>query len=87
MKISVFVTTLALGLTLAAESHANDINSSWSIQSLQSQAMSQTIKRAKMQRYTARIRHRTRQKTGPEFGPDHDDRPIGVNTGKDSPNP
>lgn len=55
MKFKTFAVTLVLGLTLTTASLANDINSSWSVRTLQGQAMSSMVKQAKMKKYAGFI--------------------------------
>lgn len=55
------VLVLITGLSLANSGYANDINSSWSVGTLRGQAMTEMIKRAKMQKYTADTRQKTRE--------------------------
>ena len=52
MNIKIMLSTLIFGLALTTTSDANDINLSWSVRTLQGQALTQTIKQAKFKKYT-----------------------------------
>lgn len=52
MKLKTLLTTIVLGLSVSTASYANDINLSWSMRALQGQALTQTIKQAKLKKYS-----------------------------------
>ena len=52
MKIRILLTTLVLGMTLSNLSHANDINMSWSVNTLKSQALTHIVKKAQLKKFS-----------------------------------
>ena len=51
MKLKTLLTTIVLGLSLTTASYANDINLSWSINTLKGQALVQIVKKAQLKKF------------------------------------